>query len=146
MKKLFLLFVSLGILTSISCGSEKYNDYDQVKKERDSLRNIVRSLEGKYIFDEVKVITNAKAENTFLPGSNYELEIYFVAFNKNSFFVEYDSLNKIDTIYPDSYGIMNFSKKLKEGKNKIEGFLTTNNKFGETTQGILSDVISTKDD
>ena len=100
-------------------------------------------------FDSVKVRTIANPKNSHLPKSEYKMDFYFIGYNSNSYYIDYDTIvngekiNGGDTLKPKN-GIIHFNKTLKKGENKIEGFINANSKYGKSLQGILYECYKNK--
>lgn len=146
-KKVFI--TTLFLFTICSCERTNQNGYEKLEKERDSLLVILREVNSKYIFDSVKVKTIANPENSNTVNSDFKVEFYFIGYNKESYFVDYDTVvnGKIvsrDTLKPKK-GVFFYSKKLTEGKNVVEGYISTNNKHGKNIEGILYSEVMTKE-
>jgi hypothetical protein len=145
MKYLFLVSVIIFIA---GCKSENYqNDNKILMKENDSLKNILKELSNKYIFDSISFRDIYSKNNTNKLNSKFEIELLVIGFNSNqSFFVKYDSISSEGgLINPDTlkqlYGGFKVETVLRNKKNPIRVDMNINSPYGKSKKGRLYDEI-----
>ena len=137
--KLLSIFVFLIFAIFISCNSNSTDsELIKIKRERDSLQLLLSEIEQKYVFDSIRLVTEPHPDNLLIPGSEYSLKFYFIGYNKDTYFVEDDSLNKVskDSLFPER-GIFHYNTSLKPEQNEFEGLISTNSKFGKNYKAVL---------
>jgi len=141
-----MLFFTLCICLFNSC--QNNYEFKKLEKERDSLASILKKINNKYVFDSVKVKTIISPENILLENNDYKVDFYFVAYNKNSYFKDYDTIVNEEIIVKDTLttkdGVFKYKKTLKEGRNEIKGFISSNNQYGKEVQGVLYHTVTVK--
>src|SRR5690554_6004251 len=95
-----MLFFTLCICLFNSC--QNNYEFKKLEKERDSLASILKKINNKYVFDSVKVKTIISPENILLENNDYKVDFYFVAYNKNSYFKDYDTIVNEEIIVKDT--------------------------------------------
>ncbi|WP_339918483.1 hypothetical protein [Yeosuana marina] len=135
------LLINLLLISAIfiSCNSSsKDSELIKITKERDSLQGLLSEIDQKYVFDSIRLVTEPNPDNLLIPGSEYNLKFYFIGYNKDTYFVEDDSLNKVskDSLFPDR-GIFHYNTLLMPDQNEFEGLISTNSKFGKNYKAVL---------
>ncbi|MDO6813262.1 hypothetical protein [Tenacibaculum soleae] len=143
-----IIFFALFSFIAISCNTkEKSKRINFLENENDSLKNILKELEGKYIFDSIAFRDIYSKKNTNKLNSELEIELLVVGFNSNqTFFTKFDSINKEgDIINPVSLkqknGGFKYKTKLRSNRNSINIDMNINSKYGKSKTGRLHDVI-----
>ncbi|SKB78287.1 hypothetical protein SAMN05660903_02519 [Salegentibacter salinarum] len=136
-KNFMLLFVLVSQIF-FSCNVRNDKDFSKIERERDSLKTILNNINQKYVFDNVRIVTKPSSENVISPGNEYNLEVYFIGYNNDSYFKNYDSINNnsIDSIYPQK-GIFHFKTILEKSGNEFKGLISTNSEYGKNYEAIL---------
>lgn len=141
------------LFTIIGCSnrSKKMSvEISQLKKERDSLVAILEDINNnKYVFDSIAFRDTHSPKNTYLPNSDFEMELLVVGYNpKIHYFIKYDSVSDGHLVNPDTLPMVNGGFKLKtkltETDNPIWVDMNIENKYGKTKKGTLYDIIKTK--
>ena len=122
----------------ISCNPSKDKEFTKIKKERDSLRVLMAEIDQKYVFDSIRLVFDSSKENLLIPGSEYNLEFYFIGFNNDSYFKIGDNLNKAseDSLFPER-GVFHYRTLLQPNENEFKGFISTNSKYGKNYEAVL---------
>ena len=148
-KTLYLTFI-IGLIMSCNNSSIK-KELDTLKRENDSLKNILEEINNKYVFDSIAFRDIYSNKNTNKLNSDFEIELLVVGYNhKESFFTKYDSINSkgelINAIpLKQSNGGFKYRTKLKRKLNPINIQMNINSKFGKTKSGMLHDKINVTD-
>lgn len=147
-----ILIVLLFVVIGCSDNSDKMAaEISRLQNERDSLAAILEDIDNnKYVFDSIAFRDTHSPKNTYLPNSDFEMELLVVGYNpRNHYFIKYDSVFDGRFVNPDTLPIVNGGFKLKTkliGKeNPIWVDMNIKNKYGKTKKGTLYDVIKTKD-
>ena len=135
---IFLLFFSCILFSCNSNTGDSDSELIKIKKERDSLKFLLSEIDQKYVFDSIRLITEPSPDNLLIPGSEYNLKFYFIGFNKDTYFLDNNTLNEAsnDSLLPDR-GIFHYSTTLDANKNEFEGFISTNSKFGKNYEAVM---------
>lgn len=125
------------------------SELERLKIENDSLKEIVKEINDKYVFDSISFREIYGKNNKYLRNANYEMELLVVAYNpEKSYFVKYDSIVNGKKINPDTLlqrnGGFKYEKKLTEKSNNIWIEMNIENKFGKSKKAVLYDRIETK--
>ena len=149
-------FIIVGLLTLIS---SCWNDINQtesthvrienLKRENDSLKNVLSKINGKYVFDSISFREIYGKDNKYERNTNFEVELLVVGYNPNkSYFVKYDSIVDGQKINPDTLpqrnGGFKYKTKLTEKVNKIWIDMNVENEYGQRKKGVLHESILTK--
>ncbi|WP_420603269.1 hypothetical protein [Flagellimonas sp.] len=121
---------------------EKLNGVmENLKKENDSLKNIVEEINDKYVFDSITIRNIPHYENTNKLHSVFKTEIVFVGYNGNgnTSVIIKDSVTKtsgVKTFKIDTLNLLKggfwLERKLDSEINYFQGSLKTENKYGKS--------------
>tara|TARA_R100000655_G_scaffold65009_1_gene103497 strand:+ start:614 stop:1069 length:456 start_codon:yes stop_codon:yes gene_type:complete len=150
MRKLLSLIFILSFFTN--CDKRNTDNYENefyiLKKENDSLKNIISEIDNKYVFDSISYKNNFDTDNTYGLNSTVKSKMVIVAYSTETQFIKYDSLVAGKKINPDTldqnYGSYYFSTKLDKEKKFIQVEIETNNKYGKNRTVTLNDIIRAK--
>lgn len=152
MKIIYLLLFLILCMPLTSCNKKEIENFKEevkvLKREKDSLQNIVSNINNKYVFDSIFIRTIPSHKNTFKKGSVYEVDIIPTAYNKSNHFIKYDTIIDKKMINPDTLvydgGIYKYRTKLEKHKQKLSVDILIKNEYGEYFKGTLSDKIPIK--
>lgn len=150
--------ITLLILISTIFGCNEMNrtenllyKVEELKTENDSLKNIISTLNQKYIFDEVTVRHIPSNTNNYKLNSEYEAEIVVVGYNRRKdsiiSFPEKECLvERMCNPYTLTYsnGGIQIKTKLDKNKNWLQFKMSTEAKYGKKFERTVSDLIKTK--
>jgi len=138
---LFLLGFSCADNNNMENSDEKiYN----LRKENDSLKEILAEINTKYVFDSISVRKIYDHSNTYEPNSELRTEFVIAAFSQNkTYFIEYDSIIdevKVNPriIYPNVNAGFNVSAILKKNNHLYHDLILENNYGIKDTLEILN--------
>jgi len=150
----FKILVILILL--ISCNSEKNKEINELKsetfslkKKNDSLTNILKELNNKYIFDSISIKFESNKKDSFKEGDNYEADLYIVANNlQEFFFVKYDTIKERkkvnERMLKSKEGVYKLTKKLEKGQNWIYTDLYIESQYGKSKHATIRDLVKVK--
>jgi cell division protein FtsB len=155
MKKLILY--SLLVFLILSCENnerfEKLNgQLESLKKENDSLKDMVNGINDKYVFDSLIVRQIPHYANTNKLNSIYKEEIVFVGYNANrktsvvigdsTYFDNGMKVFNGDTLISKK-GAFQHEIKLAQDRTIYGGYLKTENDYGKSYEGSFRSAITT---
>ncbi len=152
MKKAIILLLLTFLTSGCTDNNQSKTTMAEIKslrKENDSLKNIIDEINNKFIFDSVFIKTINNPKNSYKPNSDYEMEILFVGYNPDkSYFVKYDSIVDGKKINPDSLlqknGSFKYKTKLTKQVNKVQIEVNMKNEYGQEKKGKLTDLVRIK--
>jgi len=128
MIKFTLIFTFLTLILSCSNNQNYEKEIIRLKLQNDSLTNILKEYDNKFVFDKMVVAHFPSKDNDYKIGSKYKGDFLYVPFNKDDsviFETEYlengTKTKKIDTLqinkgYPPTY---KFEFDIKSKTNAI---------------------------
>lgn len=150
-KPIIIVLLTLLIFscTDINQRENSLAKIENLRKENDSLKNIVSDINDKYVFDSISFREIYGKNNRYERNADFEVELLVVGYNPNkSYFVKYDSIVDGQKINPDSLpqsnGGFKYKTKLTEKINNIWIEMNVENDFGQQKKGVLHESIRTK--
>jgi hypothetical protein len=143
MRALLILLISTLIFSCNNQSFELKNENDLLKSENDSLKKMLTELDGKYIFDDIKVRVIPSDKNTNKIGSEFNGEFVIVSYNKETevnFSTEKDkSTGEFTDTKPlkRELGGFPFKLTLTNPENDIYFTFNTNGIYGKNLDGII---------
>lgn len=137
--KLTLLITGLTILSNCNTDKTYENKNLELKKQNDSLINILNLIKNKYVFDSISIQQRSNEKNTKKINSTYESDFFVVGFGLNNLdFTKYDSIsynplklyNK--STLENSEGIYKLKMKLDKKLNSFNIRMTLNSDYGKS--------------
>ena len=147
--KILLLTLLFSGCSDIERNGNSAADYEKLRAENDSLRDIITEINTKYVFDSISYRNIFSADNTFKPNSTVLSEIVVVAYSpKENYLVKFDTLISHEKVNPDTleqrWGGYWFSTVLDKAKKDINVEIKLMNKYGQKDSIVLKDVIEAK--
>ena len=152
-KKIIYLIL---ILIASSCSKtnqskDLISEIENLKADNDSLKNIISTLNQKYIFDEVSVRHIESKKNTHKLNSQYETEIVVVGYNIRKDSVKHFPkkeclVEKVCNPYTVTFnnGGTQIKTKLDENKNWLQFEINTESQYGKKFNKKVSTVVKVK--
>lgn len=138
------MIVAAIALASISCSEKIDTEKVLLKKENDSLRNVLTDINSKYVFDSISFKDTRSLNNTYKKGSVYEQTFSVIAYSSNAkYFVKFDSIVNGKKVNPDtitnSKGNFTYRTTLDHKVNTISAEINIENKYGKQFHGRVTD-------
>ena len=113
------------------------HELESLRQENDSLKQIVNSLNDKYIFDKVYARIIPSEDNTNEIGSEYQGEFVFVGYNENDRVIFSPNLRgeNSDTLTP-AYAGYKFSRTIVPDNNYLQFKIKADREIGKSLDGI----------
>jgi hypothetical protein len=144
-----LLTFLISNCTDVNHGENTIAEFESLRSENDSLRNILADINNKYVFDSISFREIYNPKNTYEPNSDFNIELLVVGYNPNkSYFVKFDSIVGGQKINPDtlkqSNGGFKYNAILTKKENTVRIEMKVENEYGKKKSGTLFETIQTK--